>query len=165
MVDEYGGTAGIVTMEDLIETIVGSIQDEYDDEDEDIEQLSENVFTVDGVIDIDELSEKLGRELPEGDYDTLAGLIMSKLGYIPKENEHPTVEVAHTLFTVEEVNERRIEKVRVEKLPIPEEEQENEREQKPAKSEKNDKNEKTDKSNQPEKADKNGKNEDAGKDD
>ena len=68
-------------------------------------------------------------------------------------------------FTVEEVNERRIEKVRVEKLPIPEEEQENEREQKPAKSEKNDKNEKTDKSNQPEKADKNGKNEDAGKDD
>ena len=165
VVDEYGGTAGIVTMEDLIETIVGSIQDEYDDEDEDIEQLSENVFTVDGVIDIDELSEKLGRELPGGDYDTLAGLIMSKLGYIPKENEHPTVEAAHTLFTVEEVNERRIEKVRVEKLPIPEEEQENEREQKPAKSEKNDKNEKNDKSNQPEKTDKNGKNEDAGKDD
>ena len=84
---------------------------------------------------------------------------MTKLGYIPKENEHPTVEAAHTLFTVEEVNERRIEKVRVEKLPIPEEEQENEREQKPAKSEKNDK------SNQPEKADKNGKKEGAGKDD
>lgn len=123
VVDEYGGTAGIVTMEDLIETIVGSIQDEYDDEDEDIEQLSENVFTVDGVIDLDELSQKLGRELPEGDYDTLAGMIMSRLGYIPKEDDHPTVEVAHTLFTVEEVNERRIEKVRVEKLPIPADEQ------------------------------------------
>ena len=90
---------------------------------------------------------------------------MSKLGYIPKENEHPTVEAAHTLFTVEEVNERRIEKVRVEKLPVPEDDQDDEREQKPAKSEKNDKNEKNDKSNQPEKADKNGKKEGAGKDD
>lgn len=140
VVDEYGGTAGIVTMEDLIETIVGSIQDEYDDEAEDIEQLSENVFTVEGVIDLDELSEKLGRDLPKGDYDTLAGMIMAKLGYIPKEGEHPSVEAAYTLFTVEEVDERRIEKVRVEKLPIPQD-----RESKDQKDEKNDKKERSEK--------------------
>ena len=140
VVDEYGGTAGIVTMEDLIETIVGSIQDEYDDEAEDIEQLSENVFTVEGVIDLDELSEKLGRDLPMGDYDTLAGMIMAKLGYIPKEGEHPSVEAAYTLFTVEEVDERRIEKVRVEKLPIPQD-----RKSKDQKDEKNDKKERSEK--------------------
>jgi putative hemolysin len=120
VVDEYGGTAGLVTMEDLIESILGNIQDEYDDEEADIEQVSENVFTVDGITDIEEVSEQLHRVLPEGDYDTLAGMIMAHLGYIPKEGENPSVEVNHTLFTVLSVEDRRIEKVRVEKLPIPE---------------------------------------------
>ncbi len=123
VVDEYGGTAGLVTMEDLIESILGNIQDEYDDEDEDIEQLSETVFTIDGVTDIDEVSERLDRQLPQGDYDTLAGMIMANLGYIPTEGETPTVEVNHTQFTVLSVEDRRIEKVRVEKLPIPQEEE------------------------------------------
>jgi len=121
VVDEYGGTAGLVTLEDLIESILGNIQDEYDDEEEDIEQLSENVFTIDGVTDLDEVSERLGRTLPEGDYDTLAGMIMANLGYIPGEDETPSVEVNNTLFTVLSVEDRRIEKVRVEKLPIPQE--------------------------------------------
>ncbi len=125
VVDEYGGTAGLVTLEDLIESILGNIQDEYDDEEEDIEQLSENVFTIDGVTDLDEVAERLDRDLPEGDYDTLAGMIMANLGYIPGEGETPTVEVNYTLFTVLSVEDRRIEKVRVEKLPIP---QENEKE-------------------------------------
>ena len=126
VVDEYGGTAGLVTMEDLIESILGNIQDEYDDEEEDIEQLSENVFTIDGVTDIEEVSERLGRTLPEGDYDTLAGMIMADLGYIPGEDETPSIEVNHTLFTVLSVEDRRIEKVRVEKLPIPETDDEDE---------------------------------------
>ncbi|MBQ6819324.1 MAG: HlyC/CorC family transporter [Clostridia bacterium] len=126
VVDEYGGTAGLVTMEDLIESILGNIQDEYDDEEEDIEQVSENVFTIDGVTDIEEVSEKLGRTLPEGDYDTLGGMIMSLLGYIPTEDETPTVEVNYTTFTVLSVEDRRIDKVRVEKLPIPDEEEESE---------------------------------------
>lgn len=120
VVDEYGGTAGLITMEDLIESILGNIQDEYDDEEEDIEQLSENVFTIEGVTDIEEVAEKLGRNLPEGDYDTLGGMIMSLLGYIPTEEETPTVEVNYTTFTVLSVEDRRIDKVRVEKLPIPE---------------------------------------------
>ncbi len=126
VVDEYGGTAGLITMEDLIESILGNIQDEYDDEDEDIEQLSENVFTMDGVTDIEEVSDRLGRTLPEGDYDTLGGMIMSMLGYIPTEGETPTVEVNSTTFTVLSVEDRRIEKVRVEKLPILETENQDE---------------------------------------
>lgn len=128
VVDEYGGTAGLVTMEDLIESILGNIQDEYDQEDEDIEQLSETIFTIDGITDIDEVSEKIGRSLPEGDYDTLGGMIMAQLGYIPTGDTQPTVEVNHTLFTVLTVEDRRIEKVRVEMLPIPKEEEEKEEE-------------------------------------
>ncbi|MBR6548359.1 MAG: HlyC/CorC family transporter [Clostridia bacterium] len=126
VVDEYGGTAGLVTLEDLIESILGNIQDEYDDEEEDIEQLSENVFTIDGVTDLDEVAERLDRDLPQGDYDTLAGMIMANLGYIPGEDETPTVEVNYTLFTVLSVEDRRIEKVRVEKLPIPQQDEQEE---------------------------------------
>ena len=120
VVDEYGGTAGLVTMEDLIESILGNIQDEYDNESEDIEQVSENIFTVEGTTDIEEVSELLGRELPEGDYDTLGGMIMSYLGRIPEPGEQPSIEVANTLFTVVSLDERRIDKVLVEKLPEPE---------------------------------------------
>lgn len=126
VVDEYGGTAGLITMEDLIESILGNIQDEYDDEEEDIEQLSETVFTIDGVTDLDEVEDELGRILPKGDYDTLAGMIISHLGYIPSEDETPSVEVNHILFTVLTVEDRRIEKVRVEKLPLPEKDEEEE---------------------------------------
>lgn len=126
VVDEYGGTAGLVTMEDLIESILGNIQDEYDNEDEEVEQVSENIFTIDGTTDIEEVSEILQRQIPEGDYDTLGGLIMSKLGYIPSPDEHPSVEVANVEFTVISLDERRIDKVKAEKLPIPEEDEEEE---------------------------------------
>ncbi len=115
--DEYGGTAGLVTIEDLLESIVGNIQDEYDDEEDDeIEQIDESTFTVDGTTDIDEVAERLDIELPEGDYDTVGGMIMSAIGRIPEENEHPCIEVSGYSFTVEEMGERRIERVKVEKL-------------------------------------------------
>ena len=94
--------------------------------------------------DIIKLKKRARRELPDGDYDTLAGMIMAKLGYIPKEGEHPTVEAAYTLFTVEEVDERRIEKVRVEKLPIPKDETD-EKSDKKDKSDREEKREKEDK--------------------
>ncbi len=121
--DEYGGTAGLVTIEDLIESIVGNIQDEYDDEEEDIEQIDESNYTVDGTTDIDELGERLDTEFPEGDYDTLGGMIMSILGRIPDEDEHPSVEAAGFRFTVQEVSERRIGKVHIERLEIEQEEE------------------------------------------
>lgn len=114
--DEYGGFAGIVTIEDLIESIVGNIQDEYDNEDEEFEQLNDNTYTIDGVTNIDEVEEELGIKLPEGEYDTVAGMILSILGRIPDEDEHPTVTVSDCEFTVESINERRIERVRIVRL-------------------------------------------------
>ena len=124
--DEYGGFAGIVTIEDLLESIVGNMQDEYDDEEEEFEKLNDTTYTIDGVTDIEEVEEELGIKLPQGEYDTVAGMIMSILGRIPEENETPTVEVAGCEFTVESINERRIERVKIVKLPVEEETEEEE---------------------------------------
>jgi len=130
VVDEYGGTAGIVTFEDVIESIVGNVQDEYDNEDEEISQINETTFTVDGITDIDEVEEKLNIKFPEGDYDTLGGFIISRLGYLPKESDEKdeddkqdVVEYENIRFTVLNVEERRIGKVKVEILPKPEPEE------------------------------------------
>ena len=124
--DEYGGFAGIVTIEDLLESIVGNMQDEYDDEEEEFEKLNDTTYTIDGVTDIEEVEEELGIKLPQGEYDTVAGMIMSILGRIPEENETPTVEVAGCEFTVESINERRIERVKIVKLPVEEKAEEDE---------------------------------------
>lgn len=120
VVDEYGGTAGIVTLEDIVEAIVGNIQDEYDDEEEEISKINETTFTIDGLTDIDELDEIIGKDLPDGDYDTVAGYIISRLGYLPKEGEQSEVMFENIKFTVLEVENRRIEKVKIEILPLPE---------------------------------------------
>ncbi len=114
--DEYGGTAGLVTIEDLIESIVGSIHDEYDDEADEIEQINDTAFTVEGITNIGEVSELLGIELPEGDYETLAGMIISIIERIPEDGETFAVETSGCRFTVEEVADRRIERVRIDKL-------------------------------------------------
>lgn len=126
--DEYGGVAGLVTMEDLLESIVGNMQDEYDDEEQEIEQITENSFTIDGTADIEEVEELLQIKLPDGDYDTLGGLIMAKLGFIPTgdENENAIIECCGFSFKVIEVDERRIEKVYAERLPQTEDEEPNE---------------------------------------
>ena len=129
VVDEYGGTAGIVTLEDIIEAIVGNIQDEYDNEDEEISKINENTFTIDGVTDIEEVEEQLGISIPDGDYDTLGGFIISLLGYLPTGEQEDVTEFKNIRFTVLNVDERRIGKVRVEILPE-EQEEENEEEDK-----------------------------------
>ena len=108
VVDEYGGTAGLVTLEDLMESIFGNIQDEYDNEQEEIFRVSENEFTVDGTTSIDEISVLTDTELPEGDYDTIAGLVTDLLGRIPKENEHPSVQVCGLTITVLEIEDQRL---------------------------------------------------------
>lgn len=118
VVDEYGGTAGIVTLEDLVEAIMGNIQDEYDQEDEEISRIDENTFTIDGVTDIDEVNELIGTELPEGEYDTLGGYIISRLRYLPKDGEMNVVQYENVTFTVLNVGERRIGKIRVEVAPL-----------------------------------------------
>ncbi len=115
--DEYGGVAGIVTIEDLIESIMGNIQDEFDDEQEDIEQISENIFNIDGTSDISDVEELLDIEFPEGEYDTIAGYIMSILGRIPEPDEHPVVEFEGYGFMVTEMEDRRIVRIVAERLP------------------------------------------------
>ncbi|MBQ9993602.1 MAG: HlyC/CorC family transporter [Clostridia bacterium] len=120
VIDEYGGTAGIITMEDLIESILGNIQDEYDNEDEEISQVSDNCFTVDGTTSLDEVSDLIDIELPEGDYDTVAGFIVTSLERIPKQGEHPTVTVGRATLTVQEVEDRRISKIMIVVEPKPE---------------------------------------------
>lgn len=117
IVDEYGGTAGIVTMEDLLESIVGNIQDEYDQEDEEINQLSENVYSLDGGVLIDEVEHLFGLDFVENDdSDTLGGLIANTLGRIPSEDENPSITIGGILFTVLLVEDRRIVRVRAEKI-------------------------------------------------
>jgi len=113
VVDEYGGTSGVITMEDLIESIVGNIQDEYDNEDEDIAQVSDNCFTVDGSTPVDEISDIIGFDLPEGDYDTVAGYVLAQLERIPSVGEHPSITLGTATFTVERVEDRRISKIMI----------------------------------------------------
>lgn len=114
VVDEYGGTAGLVTTEDVMECIVGNIRDEYDNEEEQVTQIDERTFTFDGVSDIDDVADVLEVELPEGDYDTLAGFVISLLGFLPTgEGEQCTYN--DLTFTVLEVVDRRIERIKVEK--------------------------------------------------
>ena len=121
VVDEYGGTSGVVTMEDLLESIVGNIQDEYDDEEDEIKKLSDTVYTLDGSISLDEVENLMKVNIPDDvDYDTLGGLITDLLGRIPTENEHPKIQIEDVEFTVLKVEDRRIAKVRAEKLPIEE---------------------------------------------
>ena len=117
VVDEYGGTAGIVTLEDLLESIVGNIQDEYDQEDEEISIINDTTFEVDGITDIEEVEEHTGKKFPEGDYDTIGGYIISVLGFLPKDGEMNEVTFENVKFTVLNVEERRIGKVKVEIFP------------------------------------------------
>ena len=126
VVDEYGGTAGIVTLEDLLESIVGNIQDEYDQEDEEISIINDTTFEVDGITNIEEVEECTGKTFPEGDYDTIGGYIISVLGFLPQDGEMNEVQFQNVKFTVLNVEERRIGKVKVEILPEDKKEDETE---------------------------------------
>ena len=100
-----------------MEDIVGNIQDEYDHEEEEIHRMSETEFTVDGTASIDEVSDMTGADLPEGDYDTIAGLVTERLGRLPKAGEHPQVKEAGLTITVLEVEEQRIARLLLVKDP------------------------------------------------
>ena len=115
VIDEYGGTAGIVTVEDLLESIVGNMQDEFDHEPEELKQTGDNAFSANGTLDVEELGEQAGITLPDGDYDTLAGFLLSELGHIPEVGEQVVFENA--TFTVTDMDDRRIETVHIDLTP------------------------------------------------
>jgi CBS domain containing-hemolysin-like protein len=117
VVDEYGGTAGLVTLEDLIEELVGEIVDEFDVEEPLVEALPGGEVRVDGRMLIDEVNELLHAELPDGDWDTIAGFVFNLLGHVPAEGE--SVDWDGHRFRAEKVQGRRIGRVRITPIPPP----------------------------------------------
>jgi CBS domain containing-hemolysin-like protein len=114
VVDEYGGTAGLVTMEDLLEELVGDIRDEFDLEDPDVVSLGDGALRVHGRMPISELNDLLDADLPDDDWDTVGGLIFSKLGHVPTVGEEVDVD-GHRLV-VERLQGRRITRVRIDPI-------------------------------------------------
>ena len=113
VVDEYGGTAGLLTMEDILEELVGNIFDEYDDVEVEYKRLDDNTYLIDGSVSLYEMKKIFDIELPEGDYETLSGYLIEKLGRLPEEDEHPVIEDEHLTYKIEEYEDRRIKWVKV----------------------------------------------------
>lgn len=106
VVDEYGGSVGILTIEDLLEEIIGEIRDERDTDEEGIRRVSETEWRLPARVEVEPLEHAIGRELPDGDYETVAGLILQTTGRIPAKGE--IVKVGELLFRIEDANERAI---------------------------------------------------------
>ncbi|MGN1269271.1 MAG: hemolysin family protein [Clostridia bacterium] len=113
VVDEYGGTAGVLTMEDILEELVGNIFDEYDDVEIEYKKLDDNTYLIEGSVSLYELKRILDVELPEGDYETLSGYLIEKIGRLPNENENLVIEDEHLTYKIEEYEDKRIKWVKV----------------------------------------------------
>ena len=112
ILDEYGGTAGLITMEDIIEELVGDIYDEYDKEEKQFEKIDENTYFLVGSMPIYDVNKLLNADIPEGDYDTLSGFLQEELGRIPEEEENPIIETDKVTYKIEEYEDKRILKVK-----------------------------------------------------
>lgn len=112
VVDEYGGTAGIITMEDILEELVGDIYDEYDKFEEEYKKIDNNTYILSGSMTIYDVNKLLNAKIPEGDYDTISGFLQDKLGRIPAEKEKPVIETKEITYKIEEYEDKRILKVK-----------------------------------------------------
>ena len=121
IVDEYGGTAGLITMEDILEELVGDIYDEYDKVEKEYEQIDDNTYLLSGSLPIYDVNKLLNAEIPEGDYDTLSGYLQEEMGRIPKDEENPIIETDKVTYKIEEYEDKRIIKVKACKNNIVEE--------------------------------------------
>lgn len=127
-IDEYGQTAGLITLEDILEEIVGDIQDEYDHEEEDIITEADNVYLVKGLTTLEDLSEVLELDMTDEDFDTLNGLMVSELGHIPVEGEQFSMQYHNCLMEIVEVKNKMISLARITRLPEEEADAEGEEE-------------------------------------
>lgn len=113
LIDEYGGFSGLVTMEDLIEEVMGEIEDEYDEEEQQLKRINENCIQVDGLYALHDLNEELHVNLPSDDFDTLNGFLLDQLGHIPADGETCSITYDTLRFDIEEVQEKRIQRVTI----------------------------------------------------
>jgi CBS domain containing-hemolysin-like protein len=111
VVDEYGGVAGIVCMEDILEEIIGDIQDEFDNETEDVIETGDGAYLCDARVNLEDLAEKTGLDLPSADFDTLGGFVFNLFGKIPEQNE--TIAWKNLTFLVTAVEGHRINTVKI----------------------------------------------------
>lgn len=113
VIDEYGQTAGLIAMEDILEEIVGNILDEYDEDEDCIEEQDNNQFIIDGMSELCDLEEKFGIDFEEEDFDTLNGFLISKMDKIPEDGDEFSIEVGGYQFEIMQIENRRIDKVLV----------------------------------------------------
>ena len=111
VVDEYGGTSGLITIEDLVEVIVGDIEDEYDEEDEEIIVIKEDEYVVEGSTKITDVNELIGVNLESEEFDSIGGFIIGHLKRLPEENE--IIKVDNIEFRIESLDKNRIKKIRI----------------------------------------------------
>ena len=126
VVDEYGGTAGLITMEDILEELVGDIYDEYDEEEKEFEKVDDNTYLLSGSMPIYDVNKLLNAEIPEGDYDTISGYLQDKLGRIPDDEETPIIDTEKVTYKIEEYEDKRIIKIKACKNNVIENEQQDE---------------------------------------
>ncbi len=112
IVDEYGGTAGLITMEDILEELVGDIYDEYDKEEKEYEKIDPNTYLLSGSMTINDVNKLLDAKIPEGYYDTISGYLQDKLGRIPEEEELPIIDTENVTYKIEEYEDKRILKIK-----------------------------------------------------
>ena len=111
IIDEYGGFSGIITIEDLIEEIMGEINDEDDSSEERIKKVEENTFLVDGLTTLEELNDELNIDIELDDIDTISGFLINLIGNIPSENDNKIIEYNDMTFKIDKLGEKRIEKI------------------------------------------------------
>lgn len=124
LIDEYGGFSGIVTMEDIIEEVMGDIDDEYDEVEPEIQKVADDTYIVDGSMNLDDIDEELGIDLESENSETIGGFIIDILGEIPDENDTGReIEYENCRFRIDSVRDRRIEKITITILPVSETEE------------------------------------------
>ena len=117
VIDEHGGTAGLITMEDILEELVGDIYDEYDNVEKKYEKIDENTYMLKGDLNLYEVEKILDVDIKEEYADTLSGHLLEYLGRIPKEKEKATVQIENVIYTIEKIKDNKILKVKAQKLP------------------------------------------------